>query len=109
MYVENEEEIREWILDGIPKRLKEERADQLDKTDELGPLIAMPAYRGKLSKKELEDLVAYFKAVSWYQTPADPVARAGRSVAQKQGCFSCHGPEGRGNISNPGSLKGKYS
>ncbi len=106
MYVENEKEIREWILDGVPKRLKQEHAEHHHGDKEDKPLISMPAYRGKISEKELDDLVAYFKAVSWYNTPEESKARKGRSVALKHGCFSCHGPEGRGNISNPGSLKG---
>lgn len=105
MYVENEEEIREWILDGMPKRLKEEDHHHGEK-EHGHPLIAMPAFRGKLSGQELDDLVAYFKAVSWFQAPSDSQARAGRDVAQKYGCFGCHGPEGRGNNPNPGSLKG---
>lgn len=98
MYVEKEEEIREWILDGKPKRLKENPAPKA--------LIAMPAFRGKISSRELEDLVSYFKAVAWYGAPEDPVAREGRKVAQKWGCFGCHGPEGRASLPNPGSLKG---
>jgi len=38
--------------------------------------------------------------------PEDPAARKGHAVAERLGCFRCHGPGGRGAGSNPGSLKG---
>lgn len=106
MYVENENDIREWILYGMPNRLKEEHAHHHHDEEDKGPLLTMPSYKGKLSEQELDDLIAFYKAVAWYEQPEDSEAAAGRRLAQKQGCFSCHGPEGRGNISNPGSLKG---
>jgi mono/diheme cytochrome c family protein len=31
---------------------------------------------------------------------------AGRDAAARAGCFACHGPQGRGDTPNPGSLKG---
>ena len=31
---------------------------------------------------------------------------AGRDTAARLGCFTCHGPQGRGDTPNPGSLKG---
>ena len=36
----------------------------------------------------------------------DEQVKQGRSNASRLGCFGCHGPEGRGLIWNPGSLKG---
>jgi mono/diheme cytochrome c family protein len=33
-------------------------------------------------------------------------AARGRRVASDLGCFNCHGPDGRGNVSNPGSRSG---
>jgi mono/diheme cytochrome c family protein len=35
---------------------------------------------------------------------ASPAMR-GRAVADDLGCFACHGPEGRGGVSNPGSRR----
>lgn len=101
MYAKNEKEIREWILDGLPKRLKAEESSATDH-----PLLKMPAYRGKVAGRDFEDLVAYFKAVAWAENPSAPEATEGREVALAHGCFGCHGPEGRGSISDPGSLKG---
>lgn len=98
-YARSEAEIREWILDGILRRLreKEEPAEV--------PLIRMPAWRGRLSPAEVDHLVAFVKAVSDFD-PLPEVAAAGRDVAARLGCFSCHGLQGRFDTPNPGSLKG---
>ena len=45
-------------------------------------------------------------AVSQFGRPPDAQIAAGRDVALRFGCFGCHGPEGRGTVANPGSLKG---
>jgi mono/diheme cytochrome c family protein len=66
----------------------------------------MPAYRSRLSERDTADLVAYVLAASHFGPIEDPRAAAGHEVAYRLGCFGCHGPEGRGLISNPGSFKG---
>jgi mono/diheme cytochrome c family protein len=71
-----------------------------------GAAIAMPPYRDILGEGALTALVAYVKAVSDFEKPQDAKAEAGRQVALQYGCFSCHGPQGRGALDNPGSLKG---
>jgi mono/diheme cytochrome c family protein len=101
MYVTSELEIREWILYGKPRSAAkvEHRED-----DEL--LIPMPAYGSELTDAELDDLVAYFLAVSgWNPELPDPVYE-GRKLALELGCFGCHGPAGMGGVKNPGSFKG---
>ena len=65
----------------------------------------MPAWRGRLSPGEVEQLVAYVKAVSDFDPVPDAVAD-GRDAAARLGCFACHGPQGRFDTPNPGSLKG---
>jgi len=100
-YAHDEGEIREWILDGMPRRLREEAGGA-----EAAELLRMPAWRGILSPREIDDLVAYIEAASNFETPDDPRAEAGREAAARMGCFGCHGPQGRGNIKNPRSLKG---
>ena len=40
---------------------------------------AMPAWRGLLSARETEDLVAFVKAVSDFETPQEPLAAQGRT------------------------------
>ena len=98
-YAQNEGEIREWILDGKPRRLRAAPSDEPE------PLLAMPAWRGRLSAAEVDQLVAYVKAVSDFD-PAPDVVAAGRDAAARFGCFACHGPQGRFDTPNPGSLKG---
>ncbi|RME47827.1 MAG: cytochrome c, partial [Deltaproteobacteria bacterium] len=57
--VRNEAELREWILEGISKRFRDNPLARhfLDRQT-----IRMPAYRGHLSPEELDDLVAY---ITW--------------------------------------------
>ncbi|HLX06696.1 MAG TPA: c-type cytochrome [Thermoanaerobaculia bacterium] len=96
MYNHAPADVRAWILDGHPPGRKPDAS----------ALIKMPPYRGRLSAAELADLTVYVLTVSQFGDPADPRATAGRDVALRSGCFGCHGPEGRGLISDPGSLKG---
>ncbi len=99
MYVETEAEIREWILDGRPKRLKKPPAGEK-------ALIKMPAFRDRLSSEDVDALVAYYKAVGNYEPSMPDAARLGYKQAKKAGCFGCHGPAGRVGPKNPGSFKG---
>jgi mono/diheme cytochrome c family protein len=98
-YSRHDGEIREWILDGKPRRIREQQGD------EKPALLQMPAWRDRLSGQELEDLVAWITAVSDFEEPPAPAA-SGREIAARLGCFGCHGPQGRGDTPNPGSLKG---
>jgi mono/diheme cytochrome c family protein len=101
-YARDESEIREWIVDGMPRRLRAEAGT----ADEKAQLLRMPAWRSVLSDGEASDLVAYVKAVSDFDLPPSGPIAEGQQVAAKRGCFGCHGPQGRGNPPNPGSLKG---
>jgi mono/diheme cytochrome c family protein len=95
MYNDKEEDVRAWILDGhAAGHLPEPEA-----------LLKMPAFKGRLSDAELDDLVAYVLTVMQFNPP-EGKAGAGREAAQRLGCFGCHGPEGRGLHGNAGSLKG---
>lgn len=117
MYVNNEQEIREWILYGHPKRLEQkynegsveasgDLSDHEDGSDEPGSLpVDMPAFEDVLSAAELDDLVEYYKAVAAFETPP-PEARTGYRVVSRLGCFGCHGPGGQVGSKNPGSFKG---
>jgi mono/diheme cytochrome c family protein len=99
-YARSVDEIRQWILDGRPRRLADERAEDPP------PLLRMPAWRGRLSGAEVEDLVAYVRAVSDFDPVAEGPAAKGREIAAALGCFACHGPQGLSDTPNPGSLKG---
>lgn len=128
MFVRNEDEIREWIMDGKPWRLV--LRDSLDarrrgdgeahlRDSFPGPEDAsfhprpvapgelplkMPAYRELVSEAELEDLVAYYQAVADFREMPDD-ARAGYRAARALGCFGCHGPGGLIGAENPQSFK----
>jgi mono/diheme cytochrome c family protein len=92
-------EVEEWILDGVPSRVR------LSGTGK-PILIPMPAYRGRISHARLTDLMAYFRSVSAFGIEVPEAAYEGRKVAQRLGCFGCHGPSGIGGSPNPGSFKG---
>lgn len=104
-YVENEQEIREWILDGIPARIRNNPDAMRPRQD---AVIQMPGWRGKISERDLDDLVAFFKAVSDFGEAPPEGSRAdeGRLAAWTLGCFSCHGPQGRGTMPNVRAFKG---
>jgi mono/diheme cytochrome c family protein len=96
MWNRTEQDVRDWIVHGHPP----------DREPDPGALIRMPAYGGRLSDLEVDDVVAYVLAVSQFGWPEDPQVVGGREVAVRFGCFGCHGPEGRGLVRNPGSFKG---
>jgi len=95
--------VQEWILDGMPQSVRQDRERR--EALEAAP-IRMPAWRGRLSQGQVDDLVAYVRAVAVADVPADPTARSGLAAAERLGCFRCHGPGGRGAGRNPRSLKG---
>jgi mono/diheme cytochrome c family protein len=103
MWVRSEEEIREYVLDGAPARKRE---DPRYRAQMESQLLAMPAYRDHLSGDELDDLMAYLRAVSGLLVPPDELAAKGQDLAYRLGCFHCHGPMGAGGGPNPGSFKG---
>lgn len=94
---------REWILDGMPQSVREDVEARVALET---AAIRMPAWWGRLSDAQVDDIVAYLRALAAADVPEDPAARAGRGVAERLGCFGCHGPGGRGAGRNPGSLKG---
>lgn len=92
-------ELTEWIRDGRPRRLAGERGD--------AGLLVMPAYAERFSARELEELTAFVAAVSGLDPGMPEAAYEGRVVAERLGCFGCHGPSGMGGLENPGSLSGR--
>ena len=97
------ETLREWILDGMPHRVRQD--PELRGALEAAA-IQMPAWRGRLSDSQVDDLIAYLRAMAAADLPEDAAITAGYSVAERLGCFRCHGPGGQGAGRNPGSLKG---
>jgi mono/diheme cytochrome c family protein len=103
-YAENAAELREWVRDGAPRRVREEQARF--PLEDPAPLLQMPAFAGVLSSREIADVASWLAAVGEFDVPGDGPAEAGRLAAGRLGCFGCHGPGGRGDPPNPGSLKG---
>ncbi|HTQ80051.1 MAG TPA: c-type cytochrome [Thermoanaerobaculia bacterium] len=96
MYNDSEADLRAWILDGHPPH----------RPPDPGALLTMPAYRSRLRPAEADDLVAYVLAASQFGRLEDEKVAAGLEAAVHYGCLGCHGPEGRGLVADPGSLKG---
>jgi mono/diheme cytochrome c family protein len=103
MYVKSTDDLRDYILDGAPRR-KREDADYRAKIE--AAALRMPAFRPFVTASEVEDLVAYLRAASGQILPDEPLAMRGGELATEHGCFACHGPLGAGGMANPGSLKG---
>lgn len=103
MYVTGPGELREYVLDGAPARQLAD-PDYVVKMESAA--LRMPAYRGLLSDAELDDLVAWLRAVSGQVLPKERLAARGAALAAELDCAACHGPLGAGGVANPGSFKG---
>jgi mono/diheme cytochrome c family protein len=103
MYVKNADDLREYILDGAPRRRRE---DEEYRTKMEAAALRMPAYRAFVSAADVEDLVAYLRAASDQIVPEEDRVAHGAEIAQELSCTACHGPLGAGGVANPGSFKG---
>jgi mono/diheme cytochrome c family protein len=103
MFVKQEQDIREYILDGAPAA-KRDRASYREEM--AAQAIHMPAFRDWLSAEELDALVAFVRSRSDLLAPDGEAAARGAKTANEKGCFACHGAMGSGGLPNPGSLKG---
>jgi mono/diheme cytochrome c family protein len=103
MYADNEEDVREWIRDGATKS---RRASESWKAARRSGALRMPAFGKRLSRGDIEDLVAFVMASAGHPDPKDSLAIQGRDRAEALGCTGCHGVGGRLARPNPGSFKG---
>lgn len=103
MYITAEGDFAGWVLDGAPRRLRDSPSYQRKRA---AMALRMPAYRGRISARELADLQAYFAAIAGLAAPDKGDALRGYDVAEEKGCFGCHGPAGLGGGNNPGSFAG---
>src|SRR5262245_10412230 len=103
MYAKTPEEIHEWIHNGVTRK---KAASVTWRTDRDRGTLKMPAFRGCMSERDMDDLVAYVMANAGMPEPDDSVVANGLRRADDLGCTGCHGPGGRLARPNPGSLKG---
>ncbi|HJQ83736.1 MAG TPA: c-type cytochrome [Candidatus Binatia bacterium] len=103
MYVKNADDLREYVLDGAPRR-KREDPDYRAKME--AAALRMPAYRGVVTEVQADDLVVYLRSTSGQIVPDEALAARGAELAVEYSCFACHGPLGAGGVPNPRSLKG---
>ena len=104
MSIADEYELREWILDGAPKKLRDKPEFEAQKANRA---VVMPAYRHRLKDRELELLITFYHGVSGTVFPKSEKAERGYNVAKEMGCFGCHGIGGRFDLPNPGSFVGR--
>src|SRR6058998_923125 len=103
MFVKSADDLREYVLDGAPRR-KREDPDYRARVEKAA--LRMPAYRSFVTAAQVDDLVAYLRAASGQILPDEALAQRGAELASDLGCFACHGPLGAGGVRNPGSFKG---
>ena len=107
MYVNNDDDIRRYIVEGSARQPEETGHEMGDTHAHEHDAINMPAYGDVVNTGELEDLVATFKVLSGMVAPARGTpARAGYNLTREWNCSSCHGPGGSGGLPNPGSFTG---
>ena len=99
MYVDTPREVKEWIRNGFTAKRK---ADKQAWTKYQAQLIQMPAFGGKLSDRDIDDLAAYVLAADSYNTPPDETAQRGEEIARSH-CLGCHNVGGAGGLHNTGS------
>lgn len=103
MYAKSPAEIQEWIHDGVTRK---RAASQTWRDQRRRGALKMPAFKGRLTERQIEDLVAYVMAMSGSPEPEDSLSARGLERADSLGCVGCHGAGGRLAKPNPGSLKG---
>jgi mono/diheme cytochrome c family protein len=103
MYAKSEQEVREWIRDGVTTARSKSQSWRADRK---AGALRMPAFGKRLKPPQIDDLVAFVMAASGENSPEDSLALAGRARIQALGCTGCHGRDGRYARPNPGSLKG---
>jgi len=103
MYFPHDGDVAAWIRDGAPQRYRDSDSFRAERD---GQILAMPAYGTRISTGDLADLTAFVDAVAGVAAPADGAAAEGYAVAERSGCFRCHGPGGLGGVDNLGSFAG---
>jgi len=103
MYAKTPDEIHEWIHNGVTRK---KAASVTWRAERDRGVLKMPAFKGRMGERDMDDLVAYVMAASGSPEPDDSLVSRGLQRADELGCVGCHGPGGRLARANPGSWKG---
>jgi mono/diheme cytochrome c family protein len=103
MYDKTPAEIHEWIHSGVTRK---KSSSVTLRTDQERGALKMPAFKGRMNERDMDDVVAYVMAASGMPEPDDSLAVLGLKRAEDLGCVGCHGPGGRLARTNPSSWKG---
>src|SRR2546425_6345607 len=103
MYAKTPDEIHEWIHNGVTSKKAASRTWRAERDS---GVLRMPAFKGRLNERQMNDLVAYVTAMAGMPEPEDSLSSHGLERAEALGCVGCHGSGGRLAHPNPGSLKG---
>jgi mono/diheme cytochrome c family protein len=103
MYAKTPDEIHEWIHSGVTQKKSTSTTWREDRDR---GVLKMPAFKGRMSERDMDALVAYVMAASGTPEPGDTLAALGLRRAGDLGCVGCHGPGGRLARPNSGSWKG---
>jgi len=103
MYITADGDFAGWVLDGAPQRLLDSPSYQRKRA---AMALHMPAFRGRISARELADLQQFFTAIAGLAAPDQGDALDCYDVAEAKCCFGGHGPAGLGGGNNPGSFAG---
>lgn len=103
MFAKTPDEIHEWIHNGVTHK----KAESVTwRTERDRGVLKMPAFKGRMRERDMDDLVSYVMAASGMPEPEDSLVAFGLQRADELGCVGCHGPGGRLARPNPGSWKG---
>jgi len=103
MFADGEQDVREWIRDGRPAERARSRSWQAQRDS---GALRMPAFGRRLTRAQIDDLVACVRALAGEPGPQTPRPQRGLERAEALGCTGCHGAGGRFARPNSGSLKG---
>ena len=67
----------------------------------------LPPVLGLLLVAETALLVFMQRRVTWERAALDTPVQRGLAIAQRMGCFGCHGPGGASPVANPGAKGGE--
>ncbi len=102
MYVKSPDQVENFITYGRPKAPSKSGAEPYHAKQ----LFHMPAFKGRLSRKQIHELALFVIAADGYLVPDSGPVADGFTASRKFGCESCHGVGGSGGLPNPRSFTG---